>query len=334
MIKLNDILVEGGKLFGGVSERVSTEEMNEIFKYLKDKLSKYFVQMELSKSLPTKKDHGDVDILVQVNPGQEVHGELLKILKKEIPNDLLEFHEMKQVKSMLFKYNRKIVQVDFIIATDKNMFTSVLQYYQFNDISGIIGIFSKKLHFSYGQHGFTKTYDDSRNNRHFIYITNNLMDGLKILGLSPDKFKELKTWDDMVDFMLDSPLMDKRYFAPGVMNQSDRKSTKRPVINYVVDKIRESTKRTEITDEDYFFKKLFPKKYELVENKKKEIEKKTYVPSKYNGDWIMKTFHLEPGKRVGEILKHLSDKFGTELDNTDEEIVKKDAIEFYGGMYK
>ena len=48
----------------------------------------------------------------------------------------------------------------------------------------------------------------------------------------------------------------------------------------------------------------------------------------------MKTFHLEPGKRVGEILKHLSDKFGTELDNTDEEIVKKDAIEFYGGMYK
>lgn len=324
MIKLNDILNEGGKLFGGISDRMTTQEMRDIFEYIKSKISKYFVETLLVKSLPTKEDHGDLDIIIQMPKDEKGISSIQDLLKRELGNDMLDFSKNANVNSILFRWKNKQVQVDFITAKDKNLFTSISQYYQFNDISGIIGIFSKKIHFSYGQGGFMKTYNDKRNNRHYIYITNNLMDGLRILGLSPEKFNNLKTWDDMIDFMMDSPLMDVKYFEPKEMNQSDRKSTKRPVIKYVVEKIRKSNKTATIDDEDYFFKKLFPKRYDFIEKKKLEIEEKTYKPSKYNGDWIIKTFNLKPGIQIGKILKHLSDMFGTKLDFTDEQIIKNE----------
>jgi hypothetical protein len=64
MIKLMDLLVEGGKLFGTRASRVSTAEMNSIFDELKTRLGNKFSKFELSKSLPSKQDHGDIDIVL------------------------------------------------------------------------------------------------------------------------------------------------------------------------------------------------------------------------------------------------------------------------------
>ena len=61
MIKLMDILNEGGKLFGSRASRVTTGEMNSIFDELKRRLGDWFGKFELSKSLPSKQDHGDID---------------------------------------------------------------------------------------------------------------------------------------------------------------------------------------------------------------------------------------------------------------------------------
>ena len=49
MIKLMDILNEGGKLFGSRASRVTTGEMNSIFDELKRRLGDKFGKFELSK---------------------------------------------------------------------------------------------------------------------------------------------------------------------------------------------------------------------------------------------------------------------------------------------
>ena len=64
MIKLMDLLKEGGKLFGTKASRVTTSEMNSIFDELQNRLGNKFNKFELSKSLPSKQDHGDIDIVL------------------------------------------------------------------------------------------------------------------------------------------------------------------------------------------------------------------------------------------------------------------------------
>jgi len=64
MIRLMDILNEGGKLFGVRASRVTTGEMNGIFDELKSRLGSKFRKFELSRALPAKVDHGDIDIVL------------------------------------------------------------------------------------------------------------------------------------------------------------------------------------------------------------------------------------------------------------------------------
>lgn len=64
MILMSQLIKEGGKLFRSNSSRVTTEEMNYVFSELKNKIGKLFKKFNLSKSLSSKQDHSDIDILV------------------------------------------------------------------------------------------------------------------------------------------------------------------------------------------------------------------------------------------------------------------------------
>jgi hypothetical protein len=84
MIKLKEIIEsipfmqEGGKLFGSRAQRVTTAEMNIVFRDLQNKLGDQFRKFNLSKALPTKADHGDIDIVVSGN--SNIRGTLEKLL--------------------------------------------------------------------------------------------------------------------------------------------------------------------------------------------------------------------------------------------------------------
>ena len=68
MIKLSDIAREilseenVKKLFGSLSNRVTTEEMHGVFGELKKKLAKKFSSFNNTTKLSSRQDHGDIDI--------------------------------------------------------------------------------------------------------------------------------------------------------------------------------------------------------------------------------------------------------------------------------
>lgn len=302
------------KLFGDGVERVTTDEMNTIFNEIRKQLGLKFSKISLTTPLSEKKTHGDVDI-VYVTSIANPRVEIVNALGTHVMNT----HKNGDIFSVLYKSDiGKLVHVDFIECEDEDIFATKLQYFSYNDFSGIVGMLSKKLHFKYGSDGFFKRFRDRKGNWHDILVSKNLMDGLKILGWNPSKFNSIKIVDDISTFILSSPMFDSKYVQPSALNQSDKKSYKRPVIKHVIDELRLANKSATITDEDYFFKKYFQNKYEDVEKIKLEINSSIPARSKYNGTWLMNAFpELTSGKVIGDILKYLSDTFGENLDNED-----------------
>ena len=155
------------------------------------------------------------------------------------------------------------------------------------------------------------------------------MDGLTILGVEFERWNLLKTYDDMVEFMLVSPLFDSEMFVSDSLNQSDKKSMKRPVIEYVVGKLRDANQRATIIDEDFFFRKDWTTKYNAVKFRMTEIDREVARKSDiYNGKWVMDKFHLSPGPLIGGILIYISDILEEDLDSASEEEVTR-LVEFY-----
>lgn len=329
MIKLKpiveNIISEGGKLFGSRAARVTTEEMNVVFSEISSLIKPFFERMELSRALKTKMDHGDVDI-VMLNHSKL---DMTSFLKDKLAERVLDFSKNGNIYSVLYQSPsiKKSVHIDFLMTTTKDEFDSQWEYLSYNDFSGILGVLARRLKFIYGTQGFYKIYVDKKGTHHHIFITNDLRKGLKILGYSDiKKYDEIKSVDDIVDFIIDSPLFSSDYYTGQTMNHSDRKRVRagRPTADYIRGKLIQINKKSTIEDEDFFFKKLYPAEYANYLRKCEEIESKVVPKSKYNGTWIMSNFpNIKPGPFIGKLMKFLFDTYGDKLDSVDEDELRK-----------
>lgn len=328
MLKLKDIVVEilneGGKLFGNRAVRVSTVEMVEIFKELKNSLSGYFDKFELSKSLPAKVDHGDIDILVS-------GGDVKRILMSRLSDGILDYSVNGNIYSILYKSDiGKNVHVDFIYSDNAENFEAQRMYLALGDFSGILGVMARQNGYKYATTGFLKIYVDRSGRHHDILITKNLKDGLRILGYGDvlGTYDNIHNNDDVVKFISSSPMFDSNDYKGQTMNHSDRKRVRagRPSADYIRKSLIGLNKHKQISDPDYFLKKLFPDKYQMLLDKQTEIESFTPVKSKYGGEWLMSNFpQLKPGPILGKIKQYWTQKYGPNLDNVPESDLKKDT---------
>lgn len=311
----NQVIIPKTKLFGKAASRVSSQQMLAVFKELRNNIGDLFVNMSLTKWLPAKNNHGDIDICALL-PQKDGNWKL-RIVER-LGDQITTMSSNGHTTSMLYKSHAINLQVhvDLIVTSNPDVFSTRLQYYSYNDFSGIIGIFSKKLNFHYGSEQFSKIFTDKKGNNHRIFISHNLFDGLKILGYTnvEHKYNDINNVDDIVSFVIDTPLMDIAYFQHNALNQSDKKSLKRPIIDYCVNEIRESNVHRTITDNDYFFKKIFPDIFNAIESEKTKINSNIYMRGKYNGQWLMTNFDLRSGPQIGQILKNINNKFGNELE--------------------
>ena len=325
MIKLMDLLKEGGKLFGSRASRVTTAEMNSIYDELQNRLGNKFSKFELSKSLPSKQDHGDIDIVL--TGGDDVKDTLLSSLGSSVKD----YSRNGNIYSVLYKSNLgKDVHIDFIHTDSDEDFDAQKTYLALGDFSGILGVMARQNGYKYATTGFQKIYVDKSGRHHDILITKNLKDGLKILGYGDvlNTYDNIQNNDDVVKFISSSPMFDSDDYKGQTMNHSDRKRVRagRPSADYIRKSLINLNKHKTIDDPDYFLKKLFPDKYQAYLDKIKEIESFTPVKSKYGGEWLMANFpQLKPGPILGKIKQYWTQKYGDQLDNVPEDQLKKDT---------
>ena len=328
MIKLKDIVTEiineGGKLFGTRASRVTTSEMNSIFDELKNRLGNKFSKFELSKSLPSKQDHGDIDIVLTGNPN------IKKAIMMYLGSKVKDYSRNGNIYSVLYNSDLgKDVHVDFIYSDNDEDFDAQKTYLALGDFSGILGVMARQNGYKYATTGFHKIYVDKSGRHHDILITKNLKDGLKILGYSDvlGDYDNIQNNDDVIKFISSSPMFDSNDYKGQTMNHSDRKRVRagRPSADYIRTSLIGLNKHKQISDPDYFLKRLFPDKYQMLLDKQKEIESFTPIKSKYGGDWIMKNFNIKPGPMLGKIKQYWTQKYGDNLDNVPEDELRKDT---------
>ncbi len=322
------ILSEGGKLFGSRAERVSTDDMNKIYNELEQLLGSSFSRFKLSKALPSKQDHGDIDIVI-VGNGVEVGS----VLKTKLGSSVADYSKNGNIHSVLYQSKLgKTVHVDFINSSPEE-YDAQYDYLSYNDFSSVLGVFSRRLNFSYGTEGFFKIYKDKKGQQHYINITKNLRDGLKIIGYGKviHKFDDIQNVDDIVDFISSSDLFDSDYLHGTDLTVSDRKRLRpsRKLAMEIKEKLIALNKHRTQPDEDYYLKTLFPEKYKELLKKAQEIENYVVPKSIYNGKWVMANFpELKPGPVIGKITQHLYQKFGDGLESTPEETVKAAVTDY------
>jgi hypothetical protein len=328
MIKLKDIVTEiineGGKLFGTRASRVTTSEMNSIFDELKSLLNNKFNKFELSKSLPSKVDHGDIDVVVSGG------GDVDNTLKSQLGGKVLDYSRNGNIYSVLYKSNTgKNVHVDFIYSDNDEDFDAQKTYLALGDFSGILGVMARQNGYKYATTGFHKIYVDKSGRHHDILISKNLKDGLRILGYGEilGDYDNIQNNDDVIKFISSSPMFDSNDYKGQTMNHSDRKRVRagRPSADYIRTSLIGLNKHKQISDPDYFLKRLFPDKYQMMLDKQKEIESFTPVKSKYGGEWIMQNFNIKPGPMLGKIKQYWLQKYGDNLDNVPEDELRKDT---------
>lgn len=349
MIKLADIAREilseenVKKLFGSLSNRVTTEEMHGVFGELKKKLAKKFSSFNNTTKLSSRQDHGDIDIVVVPPAGQSARDIITNaigtnIVRNTEPNAIVtsngNVYQPKQmyvttngnIFSILYRPDKldKQVHIDFIVAKDEEDARNKQDYLAYNDFSGIVGVIARKLGFKYGSDGFFKIFVDKKGQNKSIFITKNLRDAQKILGFRnvDTNFSNIKSEDDIVEYIKTSPLFDVSQLS-GELNRGDRKKmrSERQSAQYIRDQLLQSGKRRSVNDDDFFFKSLFPSLYDKVEQEKQKLDSEVVNTSKYTGEWIINTFNLKPGKVIGQVKDYLTKQYGDELDNTPEEEV-------------
>jgi len=319
-----DLLKEGGKLFGSRASRVSTSEMNSIYDELKTRLGDKFNKFELSKSLPSKQDHGDIDIVLTGNP------DIKKAIMTYLGPKVKDYSRNGNIYSVLYNSDLgKDVHVDFIYSDNDEDYDAQKTYLALGDFSGILGVMARQNGYKYATTGFQKIYVDKSGRHHDILITKNLKDGLKILGYGDvlNTYDNIQNNDDVVKFISSSPLFDSNDYKGQTMNHSDRKRVRagRPSADYIRKSLIGLNKHKTTDDPDYFLKKLFPEKYQSYLDKIKEIESFTPVKSKYGGEWIMQNFNIKPGPILGKIKQFWTQKYGDNLDNVPEDELKRET---------
>lgn len=314
------------KLFGERAARVTTAEMNAVFHEVKEIFNYLNVspRFALSKALPDKKDHGDIDIVVENIPNIDMKQHILNAFSNEFHKYVIEYVVNGPILHCLIMSDviYKSVHVDFICASNEE-YEPTLMYLAYNDFSGILGVIARKLKYNYGNKGFYKIYVDKKGQFHYILLTRNLFDGLRILGYDAviESYDKIQNIDDIVKFLGSSDLFDSTYLFGSDLNRGDRKRLRiaRPTARECREKLAALNKNRSQFDDDFYFKLLFPEEYKKYHIECEKIE--SFVPqkSKYNGNFIKIHFpELLPGPIYKKIMLMWDEKYGNQLDLVSE----------------
>lgn len=322
MTSLDNVSNKRKKVFGDRVTRVTTSQMYEIYTILEKNLSGLFKRMTLNKTLTTKTTHGDIDIIVL--PYRHCWKEFINCCNEY---EILNVVRNGYVNSYLMKFptlNNMCVHVDIIVASDNEDYMAKKTYFSYNDLSAIIGMLARYYGYKYGSEGFYKRVVDKRGNYHYILITKDLAQtALPMLGFCTTTYNNIQTIDDCVSFVYNSKFYETNIYSSNTMNSRQTLDyKKRPNITYMINKFNELPTLSQTITVDTNIKVCYSTYWAKIENETKLINERIVPKSKYNGEWLMKTFGLTPGPRIGFILKELFNTFKDELDNQDESIVK------------
>ena len=292
--------------FGSCTRRISAEEFSVLSTEIVTNLKSVYPDawVTVVPSYRNKKDHGDIDILVDEESG--VLSNFWHSLDENTPC-------VRNGPVLSFSY-RNTVQVD-LIQVPREEYDFALNYFSFNDLGNLCGRVFHKAGFKFGHNGLFYVYRDEDNPTQVheeVLVTRDYDRALSFLGYpSPNdwSFDEL---EDIFNFAMLSPAATKDIFLLENRNHISRvRDRKRKTYMQFLEWL-ETHPRTEVSSEFSHLKdkevmlnlamKTFDGFFDrMCEAGSRAIDRKI-ISMKFNGDLVRKLTGLS-GKDLGERIR-------------------------------
>lgn len=311
------------KQFGELAERVSRQEYFEAVEEIQLQLEGRFSEALSIIPLDDKESFGDIDMVIIWDRLQDQSGE--DYFREIFGEKLVDYRHLKNDKmdSVLIRLNNnKIVQADFARTKDEIEFTAKMIHASKGHSSSVIGTLAMAYGYKFAQDGFYKRYFDKQGQYYDILVTQDLLLGMEMLGLDPNKWIDSSTVDDIVDFVSESPFFKSKFYDRKSMKNKRRAAiARRGVQDYMYSKLENTDSKESAINHDEYMQANFLEYFETVTSQINLIESKTSTV-RINGEMIMEAFSIPQSKLVGEILK-LVKELDPEAESISEDLKSK-----------
>lgn len=284
----------GGRALGSQRPRLSREEYLRLSQILKIKLTAFYENVYIPRSLSSKESYGDIDLIVsgrrsEFNPHR----------------DLGSTTQSRNSNILSFEYES--YQIDLI---EYGIFNDFIRFFHdFGDMGMILGMIVNRFGIRMNQRGLKLMHEE-----HKIALTNDLSEIFDFLGLSRESYEiGFPLQEDLFRFITSSKLFRRSMFCsddPEFWNHHHRSELRRrssfqefidfvrilPRANVDADKLDKDDVRAEALE-------MFSKKEEF-DKLLKTIERRRSIKEKFNGKLVMEWTGMA-GKPVGQFMAYM-----------------------------
>ena len=325
------------KKYGVFTERKNTIEFQKIGNDIQNKISTDLsIRTEIIKCYHTKPDHGDLDILLNINQSLYNDGFNLKsyIQKTFSPTAI-------NNNGGIFSFDYQNFQIDLIPVNDPKWETAKT-YFNYDCIGNIMGKTFHKFGLSYGWDGlFYKFRNFNGINSKNILISRNINKIFEFGGYDYDQYlRGFETLEDIFNFAINSKYFDSEMFKMKNLRCIDRKRNNkrksyRDFLNYLINNDIKMNYKFKKNKADYLplINSFFPeaKLLKKLNELKKEDDDNKALSTKFNGNIIMQWFPELKGKELGTVIVKFKKHFG---DDYDDYISSSSIDEIYNSFNK
>jgi hypothetical protein len=261
------------------------------------------LKMKAVKAFRQKKDFGDIDIVVEIQPGLDIP----KLVKERLQPSKV-FHN-----NMFFSFEYKGVQVDFI-SMSKDEFVSTWAYFAWNDLGNFIGRTARSLNFKYGHEGLVYELRLGDHYKNSIVISRDTKQILEFLGYNYDSWLVgFETEEEIFGYAASSPYFNPSYFTLEEQSHNDRVRNKKrkmyqKMLTYITENGLEDKPRLskEERAEHYERAKEFfgDEFHKIVLAETKEYERQQEFKKYFNGEIVSEITGLT-GKDLGKFMQSI-----------------------------
>lgn len=301
--------------------RLPRDRYNLVKNNVSEKLKENNIEHGFIPDLPTKEDFGDLDVLL--NHDSEIVETIKRIFA---PDEIVR-------NGHVISFNIENFQIDFIQTTS---IAFGRFYFSYSVFGNILGHLCHSYRVTFGHDGFyvSEAKDDSSQLMGKFFLSADPEEVAKYLGLDYEKWKNVKTIEDVYELIITTRLFDKRAFE-NESHRDRRRENARPEYKAFFKYIGvEPTIKEQVVVSDkshdalLFFGK--DKEYELLKKMRTmQIRLNAERQRKFNGNLFIP--HGFEGRRLGKVkeeFKLLHGDFEQWLDEHSAEEVAEEIRKF------
>lgn len=313
--------------------RVSTDTLDDTKKYFSTLMCKHGIQHYFPESIGSKKDHGDLDIIVVSNERQAC---------RDLFGSAVGFQSNGPVDSFAFQTPEALLQIDLIFMNPANIDYSY-NYFCFNDLGNLVGRFAHKYGLKHGHDGLTMVLRDDTEVIGNITLTTDFKTAMDFLGFSHDTYlKGFDSHEQLYQYVSDHERFSPRMFDLNERNHTARvRDKKRPTYTGFLEWIDKN--RGYLADYNWPLDKsvwlrtifdTFPSAETEHARIWEEHNKRVQAKLRFNGEIVSELTGLT-GKELGMLIRNFKalypDWVEFVLEKTDKE-VKEEVMNVFEWM--